>query len=165
LEKKGERSDLYIGKSNSSHNAARIKWENLMNEKQSIMTLLSEQIVKSQSDYQTRLNASIECAYFLLHQRLSFRGHDECESSSNQGNYLEFLHFLSRNNKTNIRVTFSEAPGHNKLTSLNIQNDITQAVAEEITNVIIKDLDDSLFSFLIDESRDISIKEQMVIFL
>ena len=31
--------------------------------------------------------------------------------------------------------------------------------------MIIKDLDDSLFSFLIDESRDISIKEQMAIFL
>jgi hypothetical protein len=49
------------------------------------------------------------------------------------------------------------------LTSLDIQKDITQAAAEEITNVIIKDLGDSLFSILIDESRDISIKEQMVV--
>jgi len=31
--------------------------------------------------------------------------------------------------------------------------------------VIIKDLGDSLFSILIDESRDISIKEQMVVVL
>jgi len=68
IEKKRERFDLHIGKSNSSHNASRIKYENLKNEKQSIMTLLSEQTVKSQSDYQTRLNASIECARFLLHQ-------------------------------------------------------------------------------------------------
>jgi len=64
---KKKRFDLHIGKSNSSHNAARIKCENLMNEKQSIMTLLSEQTTKSQSDYRTRLNASIECAHFLLH--------------------------------------------------------------------------------------------------
>nr|XP_034918724.1 uncharacterized protein LOC118052019 [Populus alba] len=98
--KKRERFDLHIGKSNSSHNAARIKCENLMNEKQSIMSLLSEQTVKSQSDYRTRLNASIECARFYLHQGLPFRGHDEY-----------------------------------------IQKDITQAAAEEITNVIIKDLD------------------------
>ncbi|XP_034920788.1 uncharacterized protein [Populus alba] len=63
------------------------------------------------------------------------------------------------------RVTFSEAPRHNKLTSPNIQKDITQAAAEEITNVIIKDLGDSLFSILIDESRDISIKEQMAVVL
>jgi len=78
LEKEKKRFDLYIEKFNSSHNAARIKCENLMNEKQSIMTLLSEQIVKSQSDYRTRLNASIECARFLLHQGLPFCGHDEC---------------------------------------------------------------------------------------
>ncbi|XP_034917809.1 uncharacterized protein [Populus alba] len=161
--KKRERFDLHIGKSNSSHNAARIKCENLMNEKQSIMSLLSEQTVKSQSDYRTRSNASIECARFLLHQGLPFRGHDECECSSNQGNYLELLHFLSRNNEAIKRVTFSEAPKHNKLTSPDIQKDITQATAEEITNVIIKDLGESLFSILIDESRDISIKEQMTV--
>ncbi|KAJ6926867.1 zinc finger MYM-type protein 1-like [Populus alba x Populus x berolinensis] len=125
--KKKERFDLHIGKSNSSHNAARIKCENLMN------------------------------------QGLPFRGHDECECSSNQGNYLELLHFLSRNNEAIKRVTFSEAPKHNKLTSPDIQKDITQAAAEEITNVIIKDLGESLFSILIDESRDISIKEQMAV--
>jgi hypothetical protein len=65
--KKKERFDLHIGKSNGSHNAAQIKCENLMNEKQNIMTLLSEQTVKSQSDYRTRLNASRGCACFLLH--------------------------------------------------------------------------------------------------
>jgi hypothetical protein len=136
-----------------------------MNEKQSIMTLLSEQTVKSQSDYQTRLNASIECARFLLHQGLPFHGHDECECSSNQVNYLELLHFLSKNNEAIKRVTFSEAPRHNKLTSPDIQKDITQTAVEEITNVIIKDLGDSLFSILIDESRDISINEQMAVVL
>ena len=65
--KKRERFDLHIEKSNSSHITARIKCENLMNEKKRIMTLLSEHTVKSQSNYRTRLNASIECACFLLH--------------------------------------------------------------------------------------------------
>jgi hypothetical protein len=71
------------------------------------------------------------------------------------------LHFLSKNNEAIKKVTFSEAPKHNKLTSPNSQKNITQAVTEGITNVIIKDLGDSLFSILIDESRDISINEQM----
>jgi hypothetical protein len=101
----------------------------------------------------------------LLHQGLPFHGHDECECSSNQENYLELLHFLSRNNKAIKRVNFSEASRHNKLTSLDIQKDITQVAVEEITNVIIKNLGDSLFSILIDESRDISIKEQMAVVL
>jgi len=99
------------------------------------------------------------CACFLLHRGLQFRGHDECESSSNQENYLELLHFLSKNNEAIKRVTFSEGPRHNKLTSSDIQKDITQDATEDITNVIIKDLGDLLFSILIDESRDISIKE------
>jgi hypothetical protein len=51
IEKKNERFDLHIEKSNNSYNTARIKCENLMNKKQSIMTLLSEQTTKSQSDY------------------------------------------------------------------------------------------------------------------
>ena len=40
------------------------------------------------------------------------------------------MHFLSRNNEAIKRVTFSEAPRHNKLTSPDIQKDITQAAAE-----------------------------------
>ena len=51
IEKKNERFDLHIEKSNNSYNTAWIKCENLMNKKQSIMTLLSEQTTKSQSDY------------------------------------------------------------------------------------------------------------------
>jgi hypothetical protein len=111
------------------------------------------------------LNASIECASFLFHQGLPFHSHDEYECSTNQRNYLELLYFLSKNNEAIKRVTFSETPRYNKLTSLDIQKDITQAVAEEITNVIIKYLGDSLFSILINESYDISIKEQMAVIL
>ena len=102
------------------------------------------------------------CLFFVT-PRLPFHGHDKCECSSNQGNCLELLHVLSRNNEAIKRVTFSEAPKHNKLTSPDIRKDITQAAAEEITNVIIKNLGDSLFSILIDESHGISIKEQMEI--
>jgi hypothetical protein len=94
-----------------------------------------------------------------LHQGLPFHGHDECECLSNQGSYLELLHFLSTNNEVIKIFTFSEAFRHNKLTSPDIQKDITQVAAEEITDVIIKYLGDSLFSILINESRDISIKE------
>jgi len=49
------------------------------------------------------------------------------------------------------------------LISPDIQKDIAQAAAEKITNVIIKDLDDSLFLILNNESRDVSIKEQMTV--
>ena len=47
---------------------------------------------------------------------------------------------------------------------LKIQEDIVKAVIIEIINVII-DLGDALFLILINESRDLSSKEQMVVVL
>ncbi|XP_031285498.1 zinc finger MYM-type protein 1-like [Pistacia vera] len=44
-----------------------------------------------------------------------------------------------------------------------IQKDIVNAAANETTKAIISDLRDDIFSILIDESRDVSIKEQMAI--
>ncbi|XP_028110203.1 zinc finger MYM-type protein 1-like [Camellia sinensis] len=60
-------------------------------------------------------------------------------------------------------VALSNAPQNLKLTSRDIQKDILNVAAFETINVIIRDLGDALFSILIDEARDISIKEQMEI--
>lgn len=58
-------------------------------------------------------------------------------------------------------MTLKNAPENAKLISPEIQKDIVNAAATETANLIIKDIGDSLFSVLIDESRDISMKEQM----
>ena len=55
------------------------------------------------------------------------------------------------------------APENLKLTSPKIQKDIINACVVETIDVIIKDMGDVVFSILVDESRDASIKEQMVI--
>ncbi|XP_031251509.1 uncharacterized protein LOC116109438 [Pistacia vera] len=47
--------------------------------------------------------------------------------------------------------------------ALVIQKDIVNVAANETTKAIISDLGDDIFSVLIDESRDVSIKEQMAI--
>ena len=52
-----------------------------------------------------------------------------------------------------------------KLTSPDIQKDIVSAAAIETVNVIMKDIGNSLFSILVDESRDVSMKEQMAVVL
>ncbi|GMP48448.1 hypothetical protein CsSME_00015795 [Camellia sinensis var. sinensis] len=49
--------------------------------------------------------------------------------------------------------------------NLMIQKDIVNAAACETINDIIKDLDNEFFSILVDESRDISVKEQMAVVL
>ena len=57
------------------------------------------------------------------------------------------------------------APKNCKLTHLNIQKDIVNVIAGETSKAIIKDLDNEFFSVLVDESYDISVKEQMAIVL
>ncbi|XP_031287888.1 uncharacterized protein LOC116146617 [Pistacia vera] len=62
-------------------------------------------------------------------------------------------------------VAFKNAPDNLKLTSPEIQKDIVSAALNEIVNAIIRDFIDSLFATMIDESRDFSRKEQMIIVL
>ncbi|XP_028094726.1 zinc finger MYM-type protein 1-like [Camellia sinensis] len=96
-------------------------------------------------------------------QGLAFRGHDEFENSSNQGNFLVLPKFLTDHNEDVKVVALSNALQNLKLTSLEIQKDIVNVAAFQTINVIIRDLGDALFSILIDETRDISMKEQMVV--
>ena len=46
-----------------------------------------------------------------------------------------------------------------------IQKDIANAAASKTLDVILKDLGESSFTILVDESRDISVKEQLAIVL
>ncbi|XP_060210991.1 uncharacterized protein LOC132638013 [Lycium barbarum] len=65
----------------------------------------------------------------------------------------------------NIAEAFKKAPKNNQLTSPYIQRDIITACKMETVKYIIKDLNDDYFSILVDESRDVSCKEQMAIVL
>ncbi|CAN1302668.1 Zinc finger MYM-type protein 1 [Linum perenne] len=108
---------------------------------------------EAKKDYRTRLEASLNCIKFLLHNGLPFHGHDESEFSSNKG-------------RDSIqRVVLENAPRNQRMTSPDIQKDIVHAIASEITKAIIKDLENDFFCILVDEARDVSIKEQMAIVL
>ena len=58
-----------------------------------------------------------------------------------------------------------KGPKNCKLTHHEIQKDIVNAIVRETSKAIIKDLDNGFFSILVDESRDISVKEQMTLVL
>ncbi|XP_058005418.1 uncharacterized protein LOC131181388 [Hevea brasiliensis] len=94
-------------------------------------------------------------------QRLAFQGNDESKNSLNQGNFLELLKVLASCNEEINNVILKNALDNLRLTSPDIQKDIINAVATETTKAIITDLGDDLFSILVDECRDISVKEQM----
>ncbi|XP_052107534.1 uncharacterized protein LOC127740540 [Arachis duranensis] len=103
-------------------------------------------------------------AAFLLRQGLPFRGNDETDDSVNQGNFLELLNFLAQHNEE-IDRAFKNACGNLKLRAPSIKKDIVRATASETTKAIVNDLGDELFAVLVDETRDISIKEQISVCL
>ncbi|XP_042396640.1 zinc finger MYM-type protein 1-like [Zingiber officinale] len=160
-----DRLNIHVGQHDSEHHKARMNCEALMNQDEHIQSILHKQSKQMRNDYRIRLNASIDCIRVLLRQGNSFRGHDETESSLNPSNFLILLEFLCAHNKEINYVILKNAPKNCKLTSLDIQKDIVRACATETINVIIKDIGNSLFSILVDESRDVSMKEQMSVVL
>ncbi|KAL5577492.1 hypothetical protein UlMin_019191 [Ulmus minor] len=140
--KKKERLVEHVENHNSYHYQCYKKCEALMTEKQQIQNIVLKKNIGDRIRYRTRLTASVDCIRFLIRQGLAFRGHDESEDSTNQGNFLELLNFLADHNEEVRVVALKNAPEKLRLTSLKIQKDIVSAFYE---------------------SRDVSIKEQMVV--
>ena len=64
-----------------------------------------------------------------------------------------------------INEVLQKTPKNCKLTHHAIQKDIVNAIACETSKAIIQNLDNGFFSILVDESRDISVKEQIALIL
>ncbi|XP_020415530.1 zinc finger MYM-type protein 1-like [Prunus persica] len=164
--KKGrERMKVHVGPVGSVHNEAREAATNLMNQNTHIKTAVSKHSEQARMAYRRCLIASIKCTKFLLRQGLSFHRNDESATSSNKGNYLKQLQFLADNDEKVKVVVLENAPGNLKLVAPKIQKDIVNACAGETLDVIMSGLKDRFFSILVDEARDISVKEQMVMVL
>ncbi|XP_075664911.1 uncharacterized protein LOC142634498 [Castanea sativa] len=161
---KKEKLDQHVGGVNSAHNQALKDGENLMKQNQHIQSVFVKQSNQDKIEYRTQLNAIVDCIRFLLHRRLAFRGHDESDDSSDKGNFLELLQFLAGHNDV-FNDVLQKTPKNSKLTHPDIQKYIVNAVAYKTTNAIIEDLGSEFFSILVDESRDISIKEQLAVVL
>ncbi|PIA41989.1 hypothetical protein AQUCO_02100076v1 [Aquilegia coerulea] len=155
---------VHVGGVNSAHNKAYMMAQDLLNQNQHIESVIIKQSDRARSEYRVHLIAVTDVIRFLLHQGLAFRGHDESETSSNRGNFLELLEYTADHNET-IKTILQNASENLKLTSPDIQKDMVNACAVETMIVILKDLGNALFAILIDEARDVSIKEQMVVVL
>ncbi|KAK4713318.1 hypothetical protein R3W88_019225 [Solanum pinnatisectum] len=108
----------------------------LSNHHQSIQVVIDKHSQKVKNEYRMRLEASIDVSRLLLQYGLPFRGHDE-----------------------------KNAPQNDTLTCPMIQKDIANACAKETLKAIIGDLNGDYFGILVDESKDISHKEQMALIL
>ncbi|XP_050365643.1 uncharacterized protein LOC126784204 [Argentina anserina] len=163
--KKMDNLQDHVGGTNSAHNNARRVCQVLLDQRQYVDTVLVNQTQQDRINYCTRLNASVDCARFLLRQGLPFCGHDESDNSNNQGNFKELLKWHSDKIDDIKKVVLKNAPRNHQLTSRDIQHDIVKAAAVETLNIIIRDIGNALFAILVDESHNVSGKEQMAIVL
>ncbi|XP_062229974.1 uncharacterized protein LOC133927506 [Phragmites australis] len=153
----------HVGGVSGCHNKTRLCTEDFKNQRASISHKIDSNSKDAEMLYEVRLTAALDVASYLISQGHAFRRHDESASSLNKGNFLEMIDWYKKRNEE-VRVAFDElCPKTARMTSHKIQKDLTQSCAEEITEVIKEEIGDSLFSILIDESRDISIAEQMAV--
>ncbi|XP_056854782.1 uncharacterized protein LOC130504215 [Raphanus sativus] len=162
---KSERFATHVGGLNSFHNIAVKMCDSLMNQKQSIAQAFYKHDDVVKNEYRLRLNASVDASRYLLRQGIPFRAHDESEDAGNKGNFLELIRYTADQNEAVSKVVLENAPKNNQMTSPPIQKDIVHCFAEEVVKSIIEEVGHGVFGLLVDESADISHKEQMAIVL
>jgi hypothetical protein len=154
----------HVGGINSGHNNCAEQCDDFKNQRQSISSKLSSATREAKELYQTCLTSSLECLRFLIGQGMAFHGHDESSSSLNKGNFLEMIDWYKEHNEL-VRHAFNRGGLNCQMISPKIQKYLARCCVEEVTDVIMGELGDKYFSILTDESRDISVKEQMTVML
>ncbi|XP_060180722.1 uncharacterized protein LOC132610446 [Lycium barbarum] len=150
----------HIGGPNSIHSQSKRKCEDLMRQQQSIHAAFDKQFNQDKHGYEIRLAASIRVVRLLVKQGLAFRGHNESKASLNRGSFLEILSFYAQECDKIRSFVLEKAPQNDQMTCPMIQKEIVLACKIETIKGIIKELNGDYFSLLVDESFDVSRKEQ-----
>ena len=100
---------------------------------------------------------------WLTFQSCALRGHDERPESRNRGNFLEMLKLLAEFCPDVQAVVLGNAPQVCKYTSHEIQNEILSIYAMKVREHIRAEIGDSKYSILVDETCDVSKREQMAL--
>jgi hypothetical protein len=153
----------HVGGACSIHNNSRTACVDFQNQRASLKSKVITYSKDSLVKYETRVDTSLGIVSHLALQGEPFRGHDESSSSLNKGNFLEMLDSYKEKNRE-VKLAFDElCPKNAKMISSDIQKILARHCAEAVTKRIKEEMDGCLFTVLIDESRDISVKEQMAV--
>lgn len=132
---------------------------------QSITYAFERQYDQVKHDHWLRMSASIDVVRLLLNKGFAFRVHDESKSSLNRGDFLEILSWYAKHCDKIDDYVLEHAPQNDQMTYPMIQKDIVTACKIETIKAIIQELNGDYFALLVDESFDVSRKEQIAIFL
>ncbi|KAF8077249.1 hypothetical protein N665_1053s0005 [Sinapis alba] len=125
--------------------------DNLMNQDQSIVRAFYKQNEAAKNEYKIRMNASIDA------------WHDESVESANRGKFIELVKYAADQNELVSKVVLENAPKNNQMVSHKIQKELAHCFAEEVIQSIIQELDHDVFCLMVDESADVSTKEQVAV--
>lgn len=115
--------------------------------------------VEENQQYLTRV---IDIIKTLAKCSLPLRGHNEKEDSLNQGNFLEIVKLMARWDPF-FKEYLDKAPKHATYLSNRSQNDLIHALSRSVLNEIEESVKAAqVFSILMDETADVSSKEQVM---
>ena len=164
----GERGSLNEHRRSATHKESVVTWEQFKLNVQHGTTIgqrldnLGRKIVKENRHYvKTLAEIILHCAM----QDVAMRGHDESEHSLNPGNFLSLLKLIGGHDEV-VRKRLEEGPGNAKYTAPEIQNELLDLMAEMVLNRITSEIQKAqYFSLIVDETKDISKKEQLSVVL
>ena len=103
---------------------------------------------------------------FLSRLSLPFRGHDESPQSLNRGVFLDLINHLAENGDNILVDHLSKASANATYLRPTSQNEIIAIVGEEIQREVTRRASTaSMFAVMMDETTDVSRKEQVSIFV
>lgn len=117
---------------------------------------------KKWKDLLTRL---LDITLFLAKQNLAFRGHDECSTSSNRGNFLELVNLLSKYDAVlKEHLLNLEQCSSQKISYLSpdIQNEFISVLSNHVKSKLVEEIKSATyFGMMFDSTPDIDHTDQM----
>nr|XP_011468626.1 PREDICTED: zinc finger MYM-type protein 1-like [Fragaria vesca subsp. vesca] len=150
-----------MGSIGSSHHEAMEKWHLLRNLATQIERVFVKRTAKEVEHNRFRLKATIKGVRLLANQGQAFRGHDESESSLNDGNFKQVRKSYERMASDDDRVILQNSPRNAKYISLSIQKQLLNILGNRVRQMIREEVDDAKFCILV----NVADKEQMFIIL
>ncbi|CAN6215580.1 unnamed protein product [Urochloa humidicola] len=135
-----------------------------MNQRTSVVRKYNDYNKEEEKRYEIRLTTSLDVARFLIMQADAFRGHDESPTSLNKGTFREMVDWY-KDKVEAVKEAYDKGAKNCQMLCADIQKDLTKACAEVVMEEIMDEIRGRKFSVLIDEARDVSIKEQMAVIL
>ena len=164
----GKTGSLYLHASSTAHSSAMVVWQQFKLNRERKTTLahrmdsLGEQTLQINRHY---IKTIAEVILLCARQDIALRGHDESDKSENPGNFKAILHLIA-NHDDQFQLSYRNAPRNALYTSPDIQNQLASIMSNMVREVICTQVRDAVyFSLLVDETKDISKKEQMSIVL